>query len=118
MTRPSREAPRRWTLDAARQILDDVRRRTAEAVRAVDALVERRDALARQSPEREHVERDLQRAVSRWVRSMEALGVEVRGPWLVDFDNGHGYYCWRWPEERLEFFHGYEDGFAGRTRVQ
>jgi len=118
VTRSSREAPRRWTLDAARQILDDVRRRTAEAVRAVDALVERRDALAPQSAERERVERDLQRAVSRWVRSMEALGVEVKGPWLVDFDNGRGYYCWRWPEERLEFFHGYEDGFAGRTRIQ
>ncbi len=49
---------------------------------------------------------------------MEALGVEVKGLWLVDFDNGSGYYCWRWPERELAFFHGYDEGFAGRTRIQ
>jgi hypothetical protein len=36
----------------------------------------------------------------------------------VDFDTGSGFYCWRWPEERLEFFHGYEEGFDGRVRIQ
>jgi len=118
VTRPSRSAARRWTLDAAREILDDVRVRTEEAVAAVEALEQRRAGLAPESPERRSVERELERAVSRWVRSMEALGVEVKGPWLVDFDNGSGYYCWRWPEERLEHFHGYDEGFAGRTRIQ
>jgi hypothetical protein len=49
---------------------------------------------------------------------MEALGLEVKGLWLVDFDNGSGCYCWQWPEEELAFFHGYEEGFAGRTRIQ
>ena len=118
MTRPSRTAARQWTLASARQILADVRRRTEEAVRAVDALERRREGLPADGPERRAVERDLERAVSRWVRSMEALGVEVKGPWLVDFDNGSGYYCWRWPEERLEYFHGYEEGIEGRTRIQ
>jgi hypothetical protein len=49
---------------------------------------------------------------------MEALGVEVKGLWLVDFDNGSGYYCWQWPEEGLEYFHGYEEGFEARSRIQ
>jgi hypothetical protein len=49
---------------------------------------------------------------------MEALGLEVKGLWLVDFDNGSGYFCWKWPEEKLEFFHGYDEGFQGRTRIQ
>jgi len=49
---------------------------------------------------------------------MEALGLEVKGLWLVDFDNGSGYFCWTWPEEGLEYFHGYEEGFEGRTRIQ
>ena len=67
-----------------------------------------------------HLEPDarIRDVVSRWIRAMEALGVEVKGPWLVDFDNGQGYYCWRWPEERLEHYHGYEEGFAGRIRIQ
>ena len=42
---------------------------------------------------------------------MEALGAEVKGVWLVDFDNGSGYYCWRWPETAIDHFHGYEEGF-------
>ncbi|HEX7581257.1 MAG TPA: DUF2203 family protein, partial [Thermoanaerobaculia bacterium] len=36
----------------------------------------------------------------------------------VDFDCGAGYYCWSWPEESLDFFHGYKEGFAGRVRLQ
>ena len=62
--------------------------------------------------------RELASAVAAWVRAMEALGVEVEGRWLVDFDHGRGYYCWRWPEERLDYFHGYDEGFAGRVRIQ
>lgn len=60
----------------------------------------------------------VQEALSAWVREMEALGVEVKGPWLVDFDCGSGYYCWRWPEAELAYFHGYDEGFEGRVRIQ
>jgi len=110
--------PNAWSLDAARQLLPDVRRRTAEAVAEVEALVPQRERSPEGTAARQALEERIQRAVSRWIRAMEALGVEVKGAWLVDFDNGRGYYCWRWPEERLEYFHGYEEGFAGRVRIQ
>lgn len=109
---------RRWTLDAAKAILPEVRERTARAVGEADALGAEREAAREGSPERERAEERLREVVSRWVREMEALGLEVKGLWLVDFDSGSGYYCWRWPEERLEYFHTYEAGFAGRTRIQ
>jgi hypothetical protein len=64
------------------------------------------------------IEQEIARAVSGWIRAMEALGVQVKGAWLVDFDSGDGCYCWRWPEERLDYFHGYDEGFAGRVRIQ
>jgi hypothetical protein len=38
--------------------------------------------------------------------------------WLVDWDSGAGYYCWRYPEESLGHFHGYQEGFAGRVPIQ
>lgn len=110
---------RSWSLATARAVLSEVRRLTAAAVDAVEVLEARQgevgegDAAARAS-----VEQELSRAVSAWVRAMEALGVEVKGRWLIDFDNGRGYYCWRWPEEQLEYFHGYDEGFAGRVRIQ
>lgn len=107
-----------WSLETARAILGEVRKHTGEAVAAIEALEARRDALGADDPERAELARGIAKAVAGWVRAMEALGVEVKGPWLVDFDNGRGCYCWRWPEERLEYFHGYEEGFAGRVRIQ
>jgi len=109
---------RRWTLEAARAILPDVRARTAEAVSEVEALTEQRDAAPVDSPERGELDQQLSRVVSRWVRAMEALGVDVKGAWLVDFDSGSGCFCWRWPEREIAYFHGYDEGFAGRARIQ
>ena len=59
-----------------------------------------------------------QRVVQQWAESVIGLGIDVKGIWLVDFDNGSGYYCWQYPEESLQYFHGYEDGFRGRVKLQ
>ena len=37
-------------------------------------------------------------------RARGGAGLEVKGLWLVDFDNGSGYYCWQYPEEGLQFY--------------
>jgi hypothetical protein len=109
---------RRWTLETARAILPDVRERTAEAVAEVEAFTEEREGLPAKSARRVELDQAITRAVSRWVRAMEALGVDVKGAWLVDFDTGKGCFCWRWPEQSLEYFHGYDEGFDGRARIQ
>ena len=109
---------RRWTLEAARALLGDVRERTGAAVQEVEGLLAEREKFAEGEPDRLELDGRIQQSISGWIRSMEALGLEVKGLWLVDFDNGSGYYCWIWPEEHLEYFHGYDDGFAGRSRIQ
>ena len=81
-----------------------MQRLTRVAVEEVDALPENAAA--------EH-----QRVVAEWADSVMGLGIDVKGVWLVDFDNGSGYYCWQYPEESLQYFHGYEDGFRGRVRI-
>lgn len=109
---------RRWSLETARELLPEVRRRTARAVAEADRLDAARKAEPPGSEARSGIEAQLEAGISRWVREMDALGVEVKGPWLVDFDSGAGYYCWQWPEEGLDHFHGYEEGFTGRVRIQ
>jgi hypothetical protein len=108
---------RRWTLEAARALLPDVRARTARAVAEAEALAEQQASLAADSAERRELAERIEAVVMRWAREMEALGLEVKGLWLVDFDSGSGYYCWQWPEQRLEFYHDHDEGFAGRARI-
>ena len=108
---------RRWTLEAARALLPDVRSRTARAVAAAEALAEEQAQHEAGSAAHRQLAERIEAVVMRWAREMEALGLETKGLWLVDFDSGSGCYCWQWPEERLEFYHGYDEGFAGRGRI-
>ena len=111
------DQPRSWSLAAAREIAVEVRRITAGVVAEVEALEAQREQLASDAARRTALEQELARAVGGWVRAMEALGVEVKGRWLVDFDNGEGYYCWCYPESTVEHYHSYDEGFSGRVRI-
>jgi len=102
---------RTFSYGEARALLPKVRAVTDDAYQKVQALEG-----GASSPE--VVQGEVDRAVSDWARAMMELGLEVKGLWLVDFDNGSGYYCWRHPEDDLLFFHSYEEGFRGRMRIQ
>ena len=91
-----------FTLAEAQETLPRVRDLTGEARRKLSEL------------EPPGSETDAARIIGEWAAGIEEAGATVKGPWLVDFDSGAGYYCWKWPEETLDFFHGYEEGFGGR----
>ena len=93
-----------FTYEEATELLPEVQRLTAEAAERVDAMTS-------EDPE------DYQRVVMEWAEAVLALEVDVKGLWLVDFDSGAGYYCWKYPEPALEHFHGYEEGFGGRVKL-
>lgn len=95
-----------FSYEEAAALLPEVQRLTAEAAQEVESLA---GDTARE---------EAQQIVATWAEAIMKLGVEVKGLWLVDFDNGSGYYCWQHPEESLQFFHGYEEGFGGRVKLQ
>jgi hypothetical protein len=104
--RYSRAVPGKiFSYEQAAALLPLVQQMTGDAVEKVEAL----DA---ESP------REYQEIVARWASDIMQLGIEVKGLWLIDFDNGSGYYCWKWPEPSLQFFHGYDEGFGGRVKLQ
>lgn len=108
-----------FTFEEARALLPEVRERTRRAVEALSNLTLPGDDGRQSAEERaEKAEKTVARTLASWATEIEELGIEVKGPWLVDFDSGAGYYCWKWPEESLSFFHGYQEGFAGRIRLQ
>ena len=102
---------RTFSYGEARALLPRVRALTEEAWRKVQEIEAGR-------PAEGGVQAATDRAVAEWARTIMELGLEVKGLWLVDFDNGSGYYCWRYPEAGLQFYHSYEDGFGGRMRIQ
>ena len=107
-----RSEKRIFSYDQAAAMLPEVRRLTEEAHRTVEALGN--DAA---TGGRADLQRRLEEIVNGWARSIVGMGLEVKGLWLVDFDNGSGYYCWRYPEDGLHFYHSYEEGFNGRMRI-
>lgn len=102
-----------FTFSEAAAALPEVRGLTGAAAERFEAL--RRRAEAGEDPAALQAEAD--QVVEGWTRAMHERGIEVKGLWLIDFDNGSGYYCWRWPEPSLEYYHSYEDGFGGRMRI-
>lgn len=96
-----------FTLDQVREVLPRVREITSDAVFRYARLGEE----AESEEERQGIVRD-------WAREVLSMGAEIKGLWLVDFDSGAGYYCWKHPEPSVEYFHDYGEGFAGRLPLQ
>ena len=108
---------KRFSLQEAREMLPEVRRVTEAASRTLDALARTLETLDEEDPRREDLEQKYTQRLNEWVEAVSRLGGEVKGVFLVDFDNGEGYYCWKWPETDVDHFHGYDEGYAGRLRI-
>jgi hypothetical protein len=107
-----RSAKRLFSYEEALNTFPFIRDLTAAAVRQIDELVE-----AATEDDRDGLEVACNRIAQVWAKEVTALGCEVKGLWLVDWDSGDGYYCWRHPEESIAFFHSYEEGFEGRIPI-
>jgi hypothetical protein len=94
-----------FTYEEALAMLPEVQRLTSVAVGEIETV-------SADAPPAEY-----QTIISRWHDAVRDLGIEVKGLWLIDFDNGSGYYCWQHPETSLQYFHGYEEGFTGRVKL-
>jgi hypothetical protein len=106
-----------FSLIQARALLPQVKHLTADAVRRAESLAAELQGIAEDDPVHAQLSSALREIVNGWADQVRALGLEAKGLWLVDFDNGDGYYCWCYPEETIGHYHGYDDGFAGRIPI-
>lgn len=113
MDQDSKPQRRIYTFAEAAAALPEVRRLTEAAHEQVEKL----RAEAEAGGDAAALQAQANTAVEGWALAMRERGIEVKGLFLVDFDNGSGYYCWRWPETSLEYYHSYEEGFRGRMRI-
>ena len=107
-----------FSLAQARELLPQLKLLTADAVIWAEAVSAELQQLSEADPAHVQLTVALRDIVDNWAEAVRALGLEPKGLWLVDFDNGEGYYCWRYPEAVIGHYHGYEDGFGGRIPIQ
>ena len=106
-----------FTLDDARAVLPHIQQLTAAAVREVYPLMQQLEHIEKDAPEHSRLQASITQIVTSWAEAVQDLGAEAKGLWLVDFDGGSGYYCWKHPEPTVSHYHAYDDGFAGRMKI-
>lgn len=124
-----------FTVEEANALLEEIRPLAQELVDRRRALAEARSARRRIAAQvagngggidpraaaelDERVAEEL-KGLARCVNAIHGLGAVVKDPdeGLVDFPALRGdepvYLCWRLGEDRIEFWHGVDEGFAGR----
>ena len=112
------DEPRYFTLTEARSLFPVVRRITEQSHRQLQPVKHQLENLLTTDPQVKAVEQHYEVIVKSWVNKMERLGLVVKGLWLVDFDTGEGYLCWKYPELRIAYFHDYSHGISGRRKLE
>jgi len=108
-----------FSLVDARTLLPIIYRFTEEASKEVKLQVNRIEAYSDKShPSVSVIENEINQIINKWQAKVEKLGASPKGLWMADFDNGEGYYCWKFPENEIKHWHGYQDGYSGRMLIE
>lgn len=107
-----------FKLHQAQELLPLVYRVTEDSAREVRYLMACIDALPDKKSNRAlEIQDQINSIIEKWQNKLERLGAKPKGLWLADFDNGDGYFCWKFPETAILHKHGYQDGFTGRILI-
>ena len=105
-----------FSLEEAAAIFPIIRKITKQAHDKVKIL-NMQMSLISQKSRRVEIDRKIQTVLEAWQEKVSKLGCDAKGMWLVDFDNGDGFYCWHYPEATISHSHGYSEGFKGRSKI-
>jgi hypothetical protein len=107
-----------FSLEEARELLPIVFRITKNYSSKVQALIERLEGLGSNNEAKvASLEKEVSQSIAEWQSKVQKLGAIPKGLWIADFDSGDGYFCWKFPERSLDFWHGYNDGYTKRVSV-
>ena len=108
-----------FSLEEASRLVPIIRRICQEYSAVVDRLVQRLgDLNPRDREQIAEIEATIDERIQSWNVKIRKLGAIPKGLWIVDFDSGNGYFCWKYPEPTILYWHGYSDGFSNRISIE
>lgn len=107
-----------FDLSGINELLPIVHRITKQYSEKVNKLIQKLEHIGGQDKMVADTEAEINNLIQEWQVKMEKLGAVTKGLWIADFDSGDGYFCWKFPEEQILYWHGYRDGFSGRRPVK
>jgi hypothetical protein len=113
------ERRRTFTIESARELLPIVYRASKNAYDQVQGIINQIDKMDPKNESAIHeLDSQINTVISQWKTKLTKLGVEAKGVWIADFDSGDGYFCWKFPELDIKFWHDYEKGFNTRIPIE
>src|SRR3954465_13643848 len=91
-----------FSLEEAQRVVMVIHRVTCQLSKQAEKLMlklcEPQDKMRLSAGERKKIEMELHGLIQAWQGKLMELGGVPKGLWLVDFDAGDGYFCWKYPE--------------------
>ncbi len=107
-----------FSIAEVREILPIILKITQNSQKEVTQFLNQLEAIRQFNVDKaQEIENLIEMTFEKWKDKVRKLGGHPKGMWLADFDNGQGYYCWKFPETEIKFYHGYADGFSSRKLV-
>lgn len=100
------------------ELLPIIHRITRQYSEKVAKLIQKLEHVSGQEKLVSATELEINDLIQEWQVKVEKLGAVTKGLWIADFDSGDGYFCWKFPEEQILYWHGYRDGFSGRRPIK
>lgn len=106
------------SLEEANLVIKVISKFTKEISERVDQLINQLESLGPGPIEKTKIiEKEVNELIESWNAKVRKLGGIPKGLWFVDIDAGDGYYCWKYPESELLYWHDYRSGYTGRMPI-
>jgi hypothetical protein len=111
-----KEYPIMFSLKECRELLPEIYEITEKYYNKIENVSIK--LLESDNREEKRLQRRINLIINKWTQEMYKLNLKVIGLWTVDFDSGDGiYYCWKYPEKELKYFHLYGKGIKSRRLI-
>ncbi len=102
----------------ANELVGVLNRVTQKYSAKVNALIARLERInPNERAQTSEIEAEVTKHIEEWNAQVRKLRGVPKGLWLVDLDAGDGYFCWKFPETQIGYWHDYKGGYSSRISL-